>query len=100
MRAANTFRPACSKRRYTSPIRLRPTPSGLTMDRVRSMDMGTSRNCGLRAPWEAGKDCEVYWSGDTQAIRTITEVPVLHGKTRLAAFGNRRLNVETLAAAA
>src|SRR5579862_8522891 len=36
MRAAMTCSPAASKRRYTSPIRLRDTPSGLTMERVRS----------------------------------------------------------------
>src|SRR5882762_7952558 len=36
MRAATIERPAFSKRRYTSPMRLALTPSGLTMDRVRS----------------------------------------------------------------
>src|SRR5579863_10349491 len=36
MRAAMIRKPACSKRRYTSPIRLRLTPSGLTIERVRS----------------------------------------------------------------
>src|SRR5258708_2627378 len=36
MRAATTESPAFSRRRYTSPMRLALTPSGLTMDRVRS----------------------------------------------------------------
>src|SRR3954466_13728801 len=39
MRAAMTLRPAVSKRRRTSPMRLRATPSGLTMEKVRSSAM-------------------------------------------------------------
>src|SRR5882762_9954770 len=39
MREAMMDKPAFSKRRYTSPMRLRLTPSGLTMDRVRSSAM-------------------------------------------------------------
>src|SRR6202162_4365726 len=42
MRAAITRKPAPSNRRYTSPIKLRPTPSGFTIERVRSIGMMTS----------------------------------------------------------
>src|SRR5437868_5808930 len=39
MRAATTRRPAFSNLRSTSPMRLRATPSGLTMEKVRSSAM-------------------------------------------------------------
>src|SRR5690349_2134237 len=39
MRAATTLRPAFSKRARTCPTRLRATPSGLTMENVRSSAM-------------------------------------------------------------
>src|ERR1700688_2524857 len=82
MRAAITRKPAPSNRRYTSPIKLRPTPSGFTMERVRSIGMMTSGALdGKSAPKGADKDREVYWRGALQAIRTGAEVPVLLGKT-------------------
>src|ERR1700722_16009728 len=82
MRAAITRKPAPSNRRYTSPIKLRPTPSGFTMERVRSIAILTSGALyGKSAPKGADKDREVYWRGALQAIRTGAEVPVLLGKT-------------------
>src|SRR5260370_10246279 len=50
MRAAITRKPAPSKRRYTSPIKLRLTPSGLTMERERSIGMMTSGAVAGNAP--------------------------------------------------
>src|SRR5271166_2767421 len=87
-------KPTRSKRPNISPIRLRPTPSGLMMERVRSMGMITSGSIA--------KDREVYWSGPAQAIRTLPEVPVLLGKTlkQAATPAPPPSDAETLAAAA
>jgi hypothetical protein len=45
--------------------------------------MMTSGENGKSALKGAGKDREVYWSGRAQAIRMVTEVPVLLGKTQI-----------------
>src|SRR6267142_2082034 len=104
MRAAITRKPAPSKRRYTSPIKLRPTPSGFTMERVRSIGMMTS-GCldGESAP-----------KGGRQRPRSVLErgppsnqdgcrSPCITWKNRVLAAGLSpfpKLDVEALAAAA
>src|ERR1700722_2911526 len=102
MRAAITRKPAPSNRRYTSPIKLRPTPSGFTMERVRSIAILTS-GAGMENPpqWGPTKTAKCTGEGLSKQSRRVPKP--LYYLEKGAITGTRtasRSNVEAFAAAA
>src|SRR5271156_3620629 len=102
MRAATTRKPTCSNRRNTSPIRFRPTPSGLMMERVRSMGMIASDTWDL--PPFKGPTKTAKCTGAAACRQSGCQPKCLYYLEKRGPCGNRKstagLHVEALAAAA
>src|SRR5215472_2503841 len=89
MRAATIERPAFSKRRQTSPMRLPLTPSGLTMDRVRSSAIRFDLSVNADE-WEIFRRRKRRPPADYPTTLRLPRPTSLHGSARRAISGGPR----------